>query len=137
MDKVKRDKDGIVALENVPAILDEIIDWINARDEHIEFILTKLKDIGTAVISLEKKVNPLQEVKPSIEQELESGLDEKQFKFPGNKTKIATCTRIFLPAAKWEEVDKSKLSRRTGEYFYFHDIPVFSYSGNEIIFCTD
>ena len=70
----------------------------------------------------------------SIEQELEVGLKNapKRIIRYGNLV-----TRILLPAAKWEEVDKSRLSRRTGEYFYFHDIPVFSYSGDKTIFCTD
>lgn len=35
MDKITRDRDGIVALEDVPAKLDEIIDWINAREASI------------------------------------------------------------------------------------------------------
>ena len=73
---------------------------------------------------------------PSIGQKLESGLF---FSADGIWCSRATedkCTRIFLPAAKYDEfIIGQDLAVRLSPTF--HDIPVFSYSGDEIIFCTD
>ena len=104
----------------------EIIDWINAQR-------------GCAVCN-----TMLRDAKPSIEQELETGLTatgDIVGKFCSCCGR-GICTRIFLPAAKYEELRQefwSKTAGRAdiGDGSKFHDIPVFSYSGDEIIYCTD
>ena len=74
--------------------------------------------------------------KPTIEQELEAGLNNKLKAFSAVKPRGVIkdpFTRIFLPIAKYVEY----LPEPKPMKMEFHDIPVFSYSGDEIIYCTD
>ena len=68
-----------------------------------------------------------------IEQELEVGLKkaEEFIHYGGLPRKVF---RIFLPAAKYNSYITEK---KWDGYGLFHDIPVFSYSGDKIIYCTD
>lgn len=79
----------------------------------------------------------------TIEQELEAGLHKSMEGWRTIDYKV--CTRIFLPAAKYEEYTTELQERYRPDdpkraYGYlvkFYDIPVLSYSGDEIIYCTD
>ncbi len=79
----------------------------------------------------------------SIEQGLEAGLDKATSFVDGGKASFLKpkITRIFLPAAKYrgfvtrKHLNKEDLDEKGNATF--HDIPVFSYSGEEIIYCTD
>ncbi len=130
MDKVSRKPGTKYTHELMIDKLDEIVDWFNARER---------------VLNWEP---PTVSNKPSIEQELESGLvygnNGHWYVIDGDRAKGAPikkdpCTRIFLPAAKYEEWHKSQkpLIGSDVRLAVFHDVPVFSYSGDKTIFCTD
>ncbi len=121
--------------------LDEIINWINARDG-----LIYDQQEHTTSGEHRRIVDP-----PSIEQELESGLekgrgvyyvkfDKRGYMYP--YLSRIPCTRIFLPAAKYEEYKvifaKECISDVDLELpIEFHDIPVFSTNDKVITYCTD
>ncbi len=79
--------------------------------------------------------------RPTIAQELEHGLT-KTGQLHDGVGNYKPCTRIFLPAAKWKEflrhndydVNYIEFSEEL-DTPTFHDIPVYSYSGDEIIYC--
>lgn len=84
----------------------------------------------------------------SISDELEAGLKEHNKdnpRYPDGT--INTCTYILLPMTKYEEFIHSKWNngqdginfkiREHVTSWLFHDIPVYSYSGDEIKYCTD
>jgi len=77
-----------------------------------------------------------------IEQELEARLEKRgnyYYKATDGLINRKPVTRIYLPVYKYEEF----VSRPTRERVNadgtatFHDIPVYSYSGDSIHFCTD
>ncbi len=94
--------------------------------------------LGGRIAKLEHKMKYIANITdpPSIEQELESGLEA----LPGNKHYTGyprICTRIFLPAAKYEEWVSFCVHTGLHNTDTFHDISVFSYSGETIVYCTD
>jgi hypothetical protein len=81
------------------------------------------------------------ESKPDIVAELEAGLAKapkriiRETEHDGNLV-----TRIFLPAAKWDELTRSVPIKRDKGIDYFHDIPVIRVDDpnfTEIVYCTD
>ena len=124
--------------------VDSIIDWLTAHDEREEEMLDQIR-ANSALI--EGKFTPYEPPmkeannKPPIEQEIEAGLEQHlsgRWCVPDNGE---PCTRIFLPEAEYEafKLAKRDKSGRTIHVYplYFHDIPVYSYSGSETIYCTD
>ncbi len=108
----------------------EIIDWINAHDEYRVISLICAKCKNKCKDMSDTNAETCTAFEPSIEQELESGLKECEYSGEGN---CCVCTRIFLPAAKYREY----IGDRENYTPFFQKIPVFSYSGDEIIYCTD
>ena len=68
--------------------------------------------------------------KPSIEQELEDGLE--RHKWAGE-----SCTYILLPTAQWEEYCEPDSPMGANPAPTFHDIPVFGLPIDRIIYGTD
>ncbi len=110
----------------------EIIDWINAHDESEPKICPVHKHPFCSCGAMAPS---------SIEQELESGLEHiGSYWHWHTKDKRRPVKRIFLPAAKYEEFAKSRPTPEPADshlVYTFHNIPVFSYSGETIVYCTD
>ena len=135
MDKVSRKPGTKYTHELMIDKLDEIVDWINARDDKIiSPICAKCKNKCKDMTDTNERCTAFE---PSIEQELEWKLKEWSTQNL-NQGKLRTIpTRIFLPVAKYEEYLRCLPELYAGTKVNFHDIPVFSYSGEEIIYCTD
>ena len=132
--------------------LNRVIDWLTAHDERDKkhaLLVTEaidrldawnnIHDEREAEAWLDKAGKKIEQAveevfTPSIEQELEAGLAD----FPDKHYR--SCTRIFLPEAKWDkwfEEPLANMKQIKKGFWAFHDIPVFSYGGDEIIYCTD
>ena len=142
MDKVSRKPGTKYTHELMIDKLDEIVDWISAHEcscvEKPPPCEPIIADINKRLRDIESQQRP-----SSIEQELESGLEHiGSYWHRRTKDKRRPVTRIFLPAAKYEEFIKYGFSNaiRWNENTIgrlFHDISVFSYSGETIVYCTD
>ncbi len=146
MDKIEREWDAAYTHALIQDKIDEIIDWINAHDKR-----RASRRIPDDMSAQEYDKAILDSCKPTIEQELESGLREansRLLSFAGtggrcNSCGFRKCTRIFLPLAKRRGLAK-EMNDKAGKYLVseygelkFHDIPVYSYPEDKIIFCTD
>ena len=111
-------------------------------DENGMFTCNECGDVFT--IKLDSAMIAARKDKPTIEQELEAGL----VKFNSNSNRRGgNCTRIYLPAEKYEEFEKRCVMPESiddgCDYWpntdscTFHDIPVISTNESEIHYCTD
>ncbi len=137
MDKLSRKPGTKYTHELMIDKLDAIIDWINASDERCINSLC-LRCLKPCNIYLPQAMEPecgsfIPRDPPSIEQELESGLEHiGSYWHWHTKDKRRPVKRIFLPAAKYEEW------RSQWDNTAFHNIPVFSVPGlDKIVYCTD
>jgi len=120
--------------------LDELVDWLTAHEQE-----TKARDL----IDCHEQLKAQREAgdftlsdivtKPSIVQELEAGLIKHEFEdiYRVRGRKGIACTYILLPAAEWEAYLKSLGTPDIWHNVTIHDIPVYSYSGDSVKFCTD
>ncbi|KKL47362.1 hypothetical protein LCGC14_2336300 [marine sediment metagenome] len=74
-------------------------------------------------------------IKPSLEQELEAGLAKHGYESEQGE---GSCAYIYLPMAKYKEWQRhmNRHSDIDSVWSTFHDIPVYSYSGDKIKYCS-